>query len=918
MIIRNKFNGYSGDGRRLYPLGGGGGTTQSYTHNIPEYAQPYVERMLGATENQIFQKDEKGDITGFQPFKSFRQTQEEAGLSGESVAGFSPMQQQAMQGLANYQMPGQTGAASAMASDLAGRALQAGQYTPGYSSRGFGNQFTSPDAYQAGVFTPQALQQYQMGGPQQVGTGTFTQAGTAEAYMSPYQQAVTDIEKREAQRASAIQGKENRLRSMMQGSFGGSRGAQIEAERQRNLGQQLSDIQARGGQSAFQQAQQQYNAEQQARLQAALANQQAGLTTEQQNLAARLGVQQLGAEQGMQAQQLREQSRQFGYGQGMTAAQLRAQYGLAGQQLGEQSRQFAEQARQFGANLGMQGIESARASAGLLGNLGQQQYAQEMGLMGQQFDIGSKEQAYEQARLNQIIQDYATQQQYPFIQMGTLSNMLRGLPMQASTTQMYQAQPSFIQQGIGALGAFNQAQQAGMFRKKGGVVKEMSGGGIASGVNPNKLPSMMEKLSDDQLKGKLQPENSDPQTLGIAQAEKQRRDRVRGGMANGGVIAFKEGNKVDEVDNPFETKAKNEIKTEEAKPAPAPKPAPKPAPRQAAALAQPEIFEQVTQKGLTAPSTEHLQPLIEQQTRLRREANLGVEGQLERRQAMYDKYGVDPLALINKHKEEQNALLEQAKGDAKKAEHLRYAQMWAKFGSTPGPIIRAACVAIDEGVPDLLDDQEKARTIQNNIRKVIFDLDKAEYLEKKNKIDEAEKKHDSAISKLAEVEIALTNNLVKQETARFEVAGKLTQEKMGNISAQKVAAIRESGEKSRADTSERRLELQERREQDRRQENEQKEIGHHTDRVNRGLSEFDKQNKDEVTQAQSVLRVKGAKPEAKEMAKRTLDDINEKRRALEAQLLDMYPKARAGGAPTTKAPAVDLSKWGEPQVVTNK
>jgi hypothetical protein len=309
---------------------------------------------------------------------------------------------------------------------------------------------------------------------------------------------------------------------------------------------------------------------------------------------------------------------------------------------------------------------------------------------------------------------------------------------------------------------------------------------------------------------------------------------------------------------------------------------------------------------------------MEQQERLGKEVRGGVEGQLERRQAMYNKYGVDPLALIDKHRQEQQTLLEQARGDAKKAEHLRYAQMWAKFGSTPGPLLRAACVAIEEGVPDLLDDQEKARTVQNNIKKVIFDLDKAEYLEKKNKLDEAEKKHDSAISKLAEVEIALTNNLVKQETARFEVAGKLTQEKMGNISAQKVAVIRESAEGKRQDTSQRRMELQEEKEQRRRQENEQREIGHHTDRVSRGLSEFDKQNKDEVTQAQSVLRIKGAKPEVKEMAKKTLDDVNEKRRALEAQLLDMYPRARAGGAPTTKAPAVDLSKWGEPQVVTNK
>ena len=39
--------------------GGGGGPTQttstSYQTNLPEYARPYVETMLGATQKQLFQ-----------------------------------------------------------------------------------------------------------------------------------------------------------------------------------------------------------------------------------------------------------------------------------------------------------------------------------------------------------------------------------------------------------------------------------------------------------------------------------------------------------------------------------------------------------------------------------------------------------------------------------------------------------------------------------------------------------------------------------------------------------------------------------------------------------------------------------------------------------------------------------------------
>ena len=55
MRIPNKFNGYSADNRRLYPGGGGGpSSTTSYQTNIPEYARPYVETMLGATQRQVF------------------------------------------------------------------------------------------------------------------------------------------------------------------------------------------------------------------------------------------------------------------------------------------------------------------------------------------------------------------------------------------------------------------------------------------------------------------------------------------------------------------------------------------------------------------------------------------------------------------------------------------------------------------------------------------------------------------------------------------------------------------------------------------------------------------------------------------------------------------------------------------------
>ena len=75
------------------------------------------------------------------------------------------------------------------------------------------------------------------------------------ALMNPFLRNVTDIEKREAQRAADVQRQQLDARAAQAGAFGGSRAAILEAERQRNLNQQLGDIEARGRLAAFQDAQ---------------------------------------------------------------------------------------------------------------------------------------------------------------------------------------------------------------------------------------------------------------------------------------------------------------------------------------------------------------------------------------------------------------------------------------------------------------------------------------------------------------------------------------------------------------------------------------------------------------------------------------------------------------------------------------
>ena len=118
-----------------------------------------------------------------------------------------------------------------------------------------------------------------------------------------------------------------------------------------------------------------------------------------------------------------------------------------------------------GAQAGLQGVAAQQAGYGQLGqqasnlaNIGGQQLGATENIAQLQNTLGSQQQQQQQNIINQDVQNYATAQQYPYMQLGMLSNMLHGLPMQSATTQSYQALPTTAQQmmgaGIGALGAY--------------------------------------------------------------------------------------------------------------------------------------------------------------------------------------------------------------------------------------------------------------------------------------------------------------------------------------------------------------------------------------------------------------------------------------------------------------------------------
>jgi hypothetical protein len=130
-----------------------------------------------------------------------------------------------------------------------------------------------------------------------------------------------------------------------------------------------------------------------------------------------------------------------------------------------------------GQQAAMQGLGQQGTLANQLAGIGGQQLAAQQGIIGTQAQQGAAQQAQQQQIINQAVQNYATAQQYPMLQLGMLNSMLRGLPMQSTTTSLYQAQPTATQQAIG-LGGTAAMLGSAFGKKEGGIVGMKKGGKV--------------------------------------------------------------------------------------------------------------------------------------------------------------------------------------------------------------------------------------------------------------------------------------------------------------------------------------------------------------------------------------------------------------------------------------------------------
>ena len=216
-----------------------------------------------------------------------------------------------------------------------------------------------------------------------------------------------------------------------------------------------------------------------------------------------------------------------------------------------QAQQLAEQSKQYGAGYGMQGLQTALQGAGQIGALGQQQFGQGMDINKLQAGYGAQQQALQQQGLTQAYQDFQNQQNYPYKQLGFMSDMIRGLPLgQQSTSRVYEAEPGMAQQigsiGMGAMGLSK-------FMAEGGEVKNYArGGGVDSQEN---VADIVNSLSPQQMAMSMKAAQArgDTEQMQALQDEMGFQASLKRGlagtvtpematrMAGGGVVAFAKG-----------------------------------------------------------------------------------------------------------------------------------------------------------------------------------------------------------------------------------------------------------------------------------------------------------------------------------------------------------------------------------------
>ena len=470
-----------------------------------------------------------------------------------------------------------------------------------------------------------------------------------------------------------------------------------------------------------------------------------------------------------------------------------------------------------------------------MGNLGQQQLAADTSIIGTQGQVGGQQQAQQQQAIDQAILDYKNAQQYPYMQLGTMSNLIRGIPMTNQTTTQYQAQPSTASQigglataGLGAYAALK--AEGGAIKDKGyakgGIVGYKTGGGIEESMR-----SKLEDLDVPHLQSVAQNKES-PKMASIA------KEVLATKLAKGGIVAF--ANKEEEVkdkdkmpDLLGDLAAQEDViqekinKQKAIKNAPVITNAAGITPVQAAtlgpmstneslknmALNQAEGFKPPLQasgiKAVEAPSVADKvlapattpfnldQAMVTQQQdieKLRLDANKDENTLIaEDRKRREEQLGPDTATIEYRKKimdERANA-----PDEARRQMGMRLMEFGANWASTPGAPLVAGMRALKDGLPGVMEDTKANKKAMKEIDASIYALDHAARLEAEGYLDRAIAYKEKAQDRFMKAAPQVIDAAVKKETLSLqEQQNKITHEHYKATEANQAAALAQSAE----------------------------------------------------------------------------------------------------------------------------
>ena len=314
---------------------------------------------------------------------------------GETIAGMTPTQQQALSGFGGLDMGGQTydqaiGVQQGLA-NFTPTDMQAAQLGQAERMQGVG----AVEAARA---------------PGQIGVDTLARTNF-DAYMSPYTQNVINrsLETLGGAQEQAL----NKLSAQATAAraFGGSRQGVAEAGTREAYGKQASDLVAGLQEKAFTQA---------------LGSGQFDIGNLQQARALQSGQQ-------MTAETLGQQAREAAAARDQAA---RAGNMAAANQFAQQQAQFeqAANAANYQGQFQAAGVRSAAANA--MGGLAGQRLQSEMSGLGAQMSAGEQQRALEQAQLQSDYAMFQQQQGYPLTQLNAVLAAGSGVPAGLGTTTM--------------------------------------------------------------------------------------------------------------------------------------------------------------------------------------------------------------------------------------------------------------------------------------------------------------------------------------------------------------------------------------------------------------------------------------------------------------------------------------------------